>query len=30
MSKEFNFDYGSVEIHHRLNINKPICHDVIF
>ena len=27
---DFKFDYGTVEIHHRLNINNPICHDVIF
>lgn len=29
-NNDFKFDYGTIEIHHRLNINKPICHDVIF
>lgn len=27
--ENFSFEYGVVNIEHRLNINKPICHDEI-
>lgn len=27
--ENFSFEYGVVNISHRLNINKPICHDEI-